>query len=422
MVAHQGGWDEILLLALPLLLGVWLLWLANRRAEARMAAQEAGTGDTDPEEPPMTITDFDSSSCAFNRFDSERMTLYVDLKKERDDLRVHSFAFTVGLAPAPEALTVSIDNAGRSQYRTAWHHHVPYVRRADLWQRLERPGEYDGERFVFRVDDPGPHPGVAWYEPYPLERLRLFVDGVLRSHPAVTVEDRANGSWLITVGAERAPTVVIVARQHPGEGIGSFVLEGLLRRLLSLDGVQRALRFMIVPVMNIDGLREGLHRFDSHGRDYNRSWSAASAPEEVVFVRGLLDGCDDLFAFVDLHGDELSKASFVDYRMNRGVREARLHAYRKLLDRLADGSPKLFVRRSEPFVKRFVKALLRQHRLISPGATTANVFVAKRYPTLALTFEPSVHAMTPLEAEALGAAFVQHLAGLEVGDNVGGRA
>ena len=32
MLAHQGGWDEILLVAAPLALLAWLLVLANRRA------------------------------------------------------------------------------------------------------------------------------------------------------------------------------------------------------------------------------------------------------------------------------------------------------------------------------------------------------------------------------------------------------
>ena len=34
MVAHQGGWDEVLLVAVPILVLAALLWLANRRAEA----------------------------------------------------------------------------------------------------------------------------------------------------------------------------------------------------------------------------------------------------------------------------------------------------------------------------------------------------------------------------------------------------
>ena len=32
MVAHQGGWDEVLLVAGPLGLVAWLLWVADRRA------------------------------------------------------------------------------------------------------------------------------------------------------------------------------------------------------------------------------------------------------------------------------------------------------------------------------------------------------------------------------------------------------
>jgi len=33
VVAHQGGWDEILLVVAPLGLIAWLLWGANRKAE-----------------------------------------------------------------------------------------------------------------------------------------------------------------------------------------------------------------------------------------------------------------------------------------------------------------------------------------------------------------------------------------------------
>ena len=36
IVAHQGGWDEILLVALPIVLFAGLLWLANHRAEAKL--------------------------------------------------------------------------------------------------------------------------------------------------------------------------------------------------------------------------------------------------------------------------------------------------------------------------------------------------------------------------------------------------
>jgi hypothetical protein len=35
IVAHQGGWDEILLVAGPIAVIVGLLWLAKRRIDAR---------------------------------------------------------------------------------------------------------------------------------------------------------------------------------------------------------------------------------------------------------------------------------------------------------------------------------------------------------------------------------------------------
>ena len=40
VLAHQGGWDEMLMVLVPVLLFVGLLWLANRRAEQQQHEQE----------------------------------------------------------------------------------------------------------------------------------------------------------------------------------------------------------------------------------------------------------------------------------------------------------------------------------------------------------------------------------------------
>jgi len=44
LLAHQGGWDEALVVAVPIVAFALILWLANRRA-ARL--QEAGDKPTD---------------------------------------------------------------------------------------------------------------------------------------------------------------------------------------------------------------------------------------------------------------------------------------------------------------------------------------------------------------------------------------
>jgi hypothetical protein len=46
ILAHQGGWDEMLLIAGPILVVVGLLWLARRRVTK---AAEARAGEADPE-------------------------------------------------------------------------------------------------------------------------------------------------------------------------------------------------------------------------------------------------------------------------------------------------------------------------------------------------------------------------------------
>lgn len=43
MLAHQGGWDEILLVVGPLALIGLLLWVANRRVTAQLEAEAAAS-------------------------------------------------------------------------------------------------------------------------------------------------------------------------------------------------------------------------------------------------------------------------------------------------------------------------------------------------------------------------------------------
>jgi hypothetical protein len=57
LLAHQGGWDEILFALTPLVVVAGLLRLANRRANAAQAARSSantpsGPGDAPPEAGP----------------------------------------------------------------------------------------------------------------------------------------------------------------------------------------------------------------------------------------------------------------------------------------------------------------------------------------------------------------------------------
>lgn len=48
LLAHQGGWDEILLVVGPLAVVGLLLWLANRRVSAQLNQAESEAGEATP--------------------------------------------------------------------------------------------------------------------------------------------------------------------------------------------------------------------------------------------------------------------------------------------------------------------------------------------------------------------------------------
>jgi murein tripeptide amidase MpaA len=111
--------------------------------------------------------------------------------------------------------------------------------------------------------------------------------------------------------------VWLYARQHPGETMAEWWMEGALEKLTDEDDpVARILRrectFRIVPNMNPDGSRRGHLRTNAVGVNLNREWHAPSAEKspEVLSVRNAMDDVPPDFA-MDVHGDEAIPANFL---------------------------------------------------------------------------------------------------------------
>ena len=70
--------------------------------------------------------------------------------------------------------------------------------------------------------------------------------------------------------------VVLIARQHPGETVGSFVLKGCMDFLMGNSEEAKKLRqlylFKIIPMINPDGVLVGNSRTSFAGCDLNRRW------------------------------------------------------------------------------------------------------------------------------------------------------
>ena len=75
--------------------------------------------------------------------------------------------------------------------------------------------------------------------------------------------------------------VVITARVHPGESVGSWMMKGVLDFLTDPSNLEAELLrqnfvFKIVPMLNPDGVINGNYRCSLAGCDLNRRWKAPS--------------------------------------------------------------------------------------------------------------------------------------------------
>ena len=161
---------------------------------------------------------------------------------------------------------------------------------------------------------------LAYFAPYSMERHHDLIariaarPGVRADVPGLSLDGRAIDRLIVGDGPK---TVWLYARQHPGESMAEWWMEGALERLADPhDPVARLLRqqatFHIVPNMNPDGSFRGHLRTNAAGVNLNREWNAPSAEKspEVLCVLGAMDkaGCH---LAMDVHGDEAIPQVFI---------------------------------------------------------------------------------------------------------------
>ncbi|MGI5309660.1 M14 family metallopeptidase [Rheinheimera sp. WS51] len=224
--------------------------------------------------------------------------------------------------PHAEPHKMMIMNAGGAAYPDGWKDYqavASYDRQT--WFRVDT--EYDGQVLTINYFPEAESCYFAYFAPYSYERHMDLLHQSQADYNCQLVElgetlDGRDMSMLI-VGepAEGKKNIWITARQHPGESMAEWLVEGLIDRLLDEDdGVSRQLLekavFYIVPNMNPDGSVRGHLRTNAVGSNLNREWQTPSMEKspEVFLVRKKMQeiGVD---MFLDIHGDENLPYNFV---------------------------------------------------------------------------------------------------------------
>ena len=249
-------------------------------------------------------------------------TARLKIRKDRASDFFQWFHFRVTGAAGRE-LTLKITGLNGSAYPGGWPgYHAAVSEDREFWGRAPSSfdaGAEDGT-LTIRYTPAGPLAWFAYFAPYTMDRHHDLVstaalaDGVTHRVLGRSIEGQPIDCLELGEGAAQ---VWLYARQHPGESMAQWWIEGALACLTDqADPVARKLRtlcrFHIVPNVNPDGSCRGHLRTNAAGVNLNREWAQPSADKspEVLCIRAAMDASGVDFA-MDVHGDEAIPAVFL---------------------------------------------------------------------------------------------------------------
>ncbi|WP_294391773.1 M14-type cytosolic carboxypeptidase [uncultured Sphingomonas sp.] len=288
---------------------------------------------------------FDSGNIRVLSQDGDRFDLEIITDQRSDFYQWFHFRLT---GAAGRTVELRITNAAGSAYPDGWpDYRARWSADREDW-RLAETSFADGILTIRHACDVDSL-WFAYFAPYSMERHHDLVASVAML-PGVGY--RSLGQTLdgqdidyLTVG-EGKLQVWLYARQHPGESMAEWWIEGAIGRLTDpFDPVARVLRreatFHIVPNMNPDGSRRGHLRTNAVGVNLNREWHEPTAERspEVLAVRNRMDETGVDFA-IDVHGDEAIPYVFLaGFEGIPSLTERQAALFNRFRDTLARRSP-----------------------------------------------------------------------------------
>ncbi len=261
--------------------------------------------------------DFDSGNIAVTAIQGDEAELAI--RPDNAGKWFQWFHFRVR-GGAGRCLTLRLTNAGASSYPEGWPGYRARVSEdGHTWLACDT--SYDGKALTITHTPHTNEVRFAYFAPYAWEQHEALVKrmatvpGITHRSLGQTLDGRPLDCLEIGTGGKQ---VWIIARQHPGESMASWWMEGALPRLATADDpvvkafLARA-RLHIVPLVNPDGARRGNLRTNAAGKDLNRQWrdpDPGLAPE----VHAILSEMDrtGVDLFFDVHGDEGLPHVFID--------------------------------------------------------------------------------------------------------------
>lgn len=239
--------------------------------------------------------------------------IQLKLKKDNNACTRQWFHFCLDTS-ANEVHKITIVNAGESSFSNALTgYNVLASYNKENWFRVE--SYYDEQTLIIHHTPTSSRIFYAYYVPYYYERHQALMSKIMcldffhKKNLGTSLDNHPIELVVIGEQAAHKKKVWIIGRQHPGETMAQWFIEGILTHFInkapsSLQLLSSAV-FYLVPNMNPDGSVRGNHRTNAAGINLNRQWhhpSKLKCPEVYYVRRAMHEIGVDLF--LDIHGEE----------------------------------------------------------------------------------------------------------------------
>ena len=331
------------------------------------------------------INNYDGASIKIINNDVENNIVYLSLKEENGKFS-HYYNF-ISENQEDRKGTIYIQNLKASPYFKKDLICAPYIKNTN-WERLKDYNIDENGELVINIE-PKTKQEISLVPRYIQENLKEFINKKNNQSLKIVYEPIDE----ILIGNTTLPTVVFTARQHPGETLSSFFIEGVIDEILESSKMMDKYCFVIYPFVNKNGVKNGNHRY-TNGVDYNRSWNKKNAPEEIEIIKRNLEKINIKY-FIDVHNDEVTKENYIRTSCNELGK---------------DNIAGIRVLQNASKTRKFIRALIKQKRIINVFSKTANEYVYKKYKCKALLIELSM-SENYQNAYEIGRNFIKELFG-----------
>ncbi len=297
------------------------------------------------------------------------------LLETEGDIIKHSF-FCKVLKGTKEVI---IKNARKSKYSKGWQDYSPFESSdGKVWTRT-KPGKYNGEEFLFKINDNSTY--ICWYPPYRIDKIKEIGTDFINSEENI-----------MFIGDNNKPKIVLLSGQHPGESMGLYFIEGVLNALNENKNILNNYSFIIFPTINLEGLKANNHRLTPQGIDLNRMWKRNCV--ELKNIKEILKNINNIYAVIDVHGDEVSKRDYIIYN----------HKFKgSFLEKVIIDNSFIPIKK-ENDLKKFIKNIIRHKKIIFERNNTARDFM-EEHGLMSITMEISAFNNIPERCVQMGYKF-----------------